>query len=77
MKSTITIQQDSPDGKIMKLIHVAPTEDLCRSTRRDYFQNYDFAIPRTLPLGRYSLTLTITDLLSQKTASESLRLTVR
>lgn len=77
LKSTITIQQDSPDGKIMKLIHVAPTEDLCRSTRRDYFQNYDFAIPRSLPLGRYSLTLTVTDLLSQKTASESLRLTVR
>lgn len=77
LKSTITIQQDSPDGKIMKQIHVAPTEDLCRSLRRDYFQSYAFAIPRTLPLGRYTLTLTVTDLLSQKTASESLQLTVR
>ncbi len=77
LKSMITIQKDEPPGEVVQQIRVGATEDLCRSTRRDYFHNYEFKIPRTLPLGRYVLTLHVTDLLGNKTASESLKLTVR
>ncbi|MBQ12568.1 MAG: hypothetical protein CMJ45_13585 [Planctomyces sp.] len=77
LKSMITIQKDEPSGEVIQQIRVGATEDLCRSTRRDYFHNYEFKIPRSLPLGRYVLTLHVTDLLGNKTASESLKLTVR
>lgn len=53
------------------------TEDRCRNPRRDYFHNYQFAIPDRLPLGPHTLKLTVVDDLSGKQASYSLRFLVK
>jgi hypothetical protein len=50
----------------------APTEDLCRNPRRDYFHNCQFQIPEDLPTGTYTLKLTVSDELSQKSTIGSL-----
>ena len=55
----------------------AATEDRCRNPRRDYFHNYQFAIPDRLPLGPHTLKLTVVDDLSGKQASYSLRFLVK
>ena len=83
LKSMITIReappngQTEPAGQIVHEIPVGVTPDICRTTRRDYFHNYEFKVPRTLPLGRYVLRLTVTDLHGNKKASESLRFVLR
>ena len=83
LKSMITIReappngQTEPAGQIVHEIPVGVTPDICRTTRRDYFHNYEFKFPRTLPLGRYVLRLTVTDLHGNKKASESLRFVLR
>ena len=83
LKSMITIReappnsQTGPAGQIVHEIPVGVTPDICRTTRRDYFHNYEFKFPRTLPLGRYVLRLTVTDLHGNKKASESLRFVLR
>ena len=53
------------------------TEDRCRNPRRDYFHNYQFAIPDRLPLGPHTLKLTVVDDLSGKQASYSLNFLVK
>ena len=53
------------------------TEDRCRNPRRDYFHNYQFAIPDRLPLGPHTLKLTVVDDLSGKQASYSLSFLVK
>jgi len=53
------------------------TEDRCRNPRRDYFHNYQFAIPDRLPLGPHTLKLTVIDDLSGKQASYSLSFLVK
>ncbi len=53
------------------------TEDRCRNPRRDYFHNYQFAIPDRLPLGPHTLKLTVVDDLSGKQASYSLGFLVK
>lgn len=53
------------------------TEDRCRNPRRDYFHNYQFAIPDRLPLGPHTLKLTVVDDLSGKQASYSLGFMVK
>ena len=77
----ITIREATPgdqgDGKIVHQIPIGATPDICRTTRRDYFHNYKFKFPRTLPLGRYMLRLTLTDLHGNKQAGESLRFVLR
>ncbi len=80
LKSMITIREapaNGPTGEIVHEIPVGVTPDICRTTRRDYFHNYEFKFPRTLPLGRYVLRLTVTDLHGNKKASESLRFVLR
>ena len=81
LKSVITIREATPgdqgDGKIVHQIPIGATPDICRTTRRDYFHNYKFKFPRTLPLGRYMLRLTLTDLHGNKQAGESLRFVLR
>ena len=77
LRSMITIREGSSDGKIVHEILVGVTPDICRTSRRDYFHNYEFKFPRTLPLGRYVLRLTVTDLHGNKKASESLRFLLR
>ncbi len=78
LRSMITIREGSGDGRIVREIPVGGvTPDICRTTRRDYFHNYEFKFPRTLPLGNYVLRLTVTDLHGNKKASESLKFLLR
>ena len=77
LKSMITIRSLSDNARIVQQIPVGPTSDICRTTRRDYFHNYEFSFPRDLQLGNYELVLTITDLLGNKVSSETLRFKLR
>lgn len=70
LRSTIEIL--SPTGEVRRRFDFPPTEDLCQNYRRDYFHNYQFAIPERLPLGPHLLKLTVYDELSGKTASTSI-----
>lgn len=53
------------------------TEDVCRNPRRDYFHNYQFTIPERMPLGPYTLRLTVVDELSGKQATSLLKFMVK
>jgi hypothetical protein len=77
LKSMITIRSTFDNARIVEQIPVGPTPDICRTTRRDYFHNYEFSFPRDLQLGNYELVLTITDLLGNKVSSETLRFKLR
>ena len=70
LKSLMEISDTS--GKVVWTKGFPPTEDFCRNPRRDYFHNYQFHIPEDLPIGTYSLKLTIVDELSHKRVSSSL-----
>jgi hypothetical protein len=54
----------------------APTEEHCHNRRRDYFLRYFLEIPQ-LPDGRYTLKLSIEDLLGQKVGESSLEFDVQ
>ena len=47
-------------------IKLGPDEDVCASRRRDFFVNYVFNLPKTLPPGSYRLRLTQTDLVANQ-----------
>lgn len=66
-----------PSGEVRWQKDFPATEDLCRTPRRDYFHNYQFAIPNNLPLGPHTLKLTVFDELSGKMASYTLNFVVR
>lgn len=66
-----------PDGEVRWPKRFPATEDRCRNPRRDYFHNYQFAIPDRLPLGPHTLKLTVVDDLSGKQASYSLNFLVK
>lgn len=66
-----------PSGEVRWQKDFPATEDLCRTPRRDYFHNYQFAIPNNLPLGPHTLKLTVFDELSGKMASYTLNFLVR
>lgn len=66
-----------PTGEVRWQKDFPATEDLCRTPRRDYFHNYQFAIPNNLPLGPHTLKLTVFDELSGKMASYTLNFLVR
>jgi len=75
LKSVIDIIGPNGESRWNKVF--AATEDRCRNPRRDYFHNYQFAIPDRLPLGPHTLTLTVVDELSGKRASYSLKFVVK
>ena len=75
LKSTIEIADSK--GNTVWTKGFAPTEDFCRNPRRDYFHNYQFHIPEDLATGEYSLKLTISDELSHKKASNSLKFSLK
>lgn len=51
-------------------------EDLCRRRRRDYYVNYRIVLPATLTPGSYSLRMTQTDLIANRSVSDSVTFTV-
>lgn len=75
LRSTLEIL--SPTGEVRWKRDFPATEDLCRAPRRDYFHNYQFAIPDKLPLGPHRLKLTIFDELSGKMSSYTANFVVK
>ncbi|MCA9054130.1 MAG: hypothetical protein KDA75_09855 [Planctomycetaceae bacterium] len=54
-----------------------PTDDVCRSVRRDYFHSYRLDIPAHLPPGRYVLRLRMLDEISRKMAVNEIPFVLR
>jgi hypothetical protein len=55
---------------------LATAEDICPRRRRDYYVNYRVLLPANLPPGSYTLRLTQTDLLADRSATSSAPLVV-
>lgn len=55
---------------------LGPAEDVCASRRRDFFVNYVFNLPQTLPPGSYRLRLTQTDLVANRSTSAEIPLEI-
>ena len=77
LKSSVTLSQAGPNGRVIDQIDYNETEDLCHSHRSDFMQGYRYQLPERLAPGAYVVRLTITDQLSGKTASYSLTFLVR
>jgi hypothetical protein len=75
LKSTIEIFDSH--GAVEKKMPFAPTEDLCASPRRDYYNSYEFVMPPQISLGPHTLKLTVEDQLSQKVATYTVNFTVK
>ncbi|HET6325083.1 MAG TPA: hypothetical protein VFG04_10310 [Planctomycetaceae bacterium] len=75
LKSTIEIFDTR--GTLVQKMPFAANEDQCASPRRDYYNSYEFAIPREISLGPHTLKLTVEDQLSQKVASYTVNFTVK
>ncbi len=52
-------------------------EDVCRRRRRDFYVNYGFVVPAKLSPGSYSLRLSQTDLVADKTVTAEVPFTVK
>ncbi len=76
LKSTVEIYRAGSGGGAVKEFEFAPTEDLCRNQRRDYFHVYEFTIPPGISLGPHLIKLTVEDQLNRKVATYSLNFTV-
>ena len=77
LKSTITVHRVGSDGGHIAEFQFDPAEDLCRNYRKDYFHSYEVAIPKDITLGPHVMTLTITDQLGDKIATDSLKFNVK
>jgi hypothetical protein len=55
---------------------LGPAEDVCASRRRDFFVNYVFNLPQSLPPGSYRLRLTQTDLIANRSTSAEIPLEI-
>jgi hypothetical protein len=51
-------------------------EDVCRRRRHDYYVNYRVDLPRSLPPGSYSLRLTQTDLVANRSTTAEIPLII-
>lgn len=51
-------------------------DDICRRRRRDYFVNSRLTLPDSLPPGPYRLRLTLDDLISGRSTSQTLNLAI-
>jgi hypothetical protein len=74
-KSTIEVYERG--GVLLQSIPFAPSEDLCSTLRRDYYNTYEFAIPTACDPGLHTLKLIVEDRLSGKKATCSLDFTVK
>jgi hypothetical protein len=75
MKSTITIRDAR--GELVKEMAFPRNDDMCHTVRRDYYNSYEFSIPEKCTPGPHMLTLKVEDLLSGKTASQSVDFLVK
>ncbi len=77
MKSTLEVLEGGPTGRLVESLPLTPSEDRCRSQRRDYYNSYDFAIPQSCKAGPHTLRLRVEDQLGKKTAITTLNFTVQ
>jgi hypothetical protein len=63
-------------GVFQWAIELGPKVDVCASRRHDFFVNYKFPVPSTLPPGSYRLHLTQTDLVANRSISAELPLVI-
>ncbi len=55
----------------------APTEEYCQNLRRDFFIGYHLRLPKQLTPGKYTLRLSIEDLMCRKTGQASVEFSVK
>ena len=77
LTSRIEIFKGDARGRMIDSVTFKPTEDLCRSARRDYFHSYELTIPQNIGLGPHTLVLTIEDQATGKKASQSVTFVVK
>jgi succinate dehydrogenase flavin-adding protein (antitoxin of CptAB toxin-antitoxin module) len=77
LKSFIEIRRGDVDGPVIENNALKPTEDVCRSIRKDYFHSYTIDLPQTLTPGPYTLVLRVEDEFSGKTAVQPIRFLIR
>lgn len=77
MKSTLEVLEGGPTGRLIESLPLTPSEDRCRSQRRDYYHSYDFAIPQSCKVGPHTLRLRVEDQLGKKTNLTTLNFTVQ
>lgn len=76
LKSTIEIHRAGSQSGLVTRQDFAPTEDLCRNRRHDYFHSYMINIPERVTVGPHVLKLIVEDQLNRKVASYSINFTV-
>ncbi|MCA9077066.1 MAG: hypothetical protein KDA93_18715 [Planctomycetaceae bacterium] len=77
LQSTLDIHEESVDGPVVFHNELPPTEDICRSRRRDYFHSYRIKLPSDLKPGPHVLTLSVRDEVSHKIGTTTLNFMVR
>jgi hypothetical protein len=77
LKSFIEIRRGDVDGPVIENNALTPTEDVCRSMRKDYFHSYTIDLPQHLTPGPYTLVLRVEDEFSGKTAVQPIRFLIR
>ena len=75
LKSTVEIFDSR--GQLVQSMPYPPTDDLCASPRRDYYNSYEFAIPQRIGMGAHTLKLTVEDQISRKVATYTVNFTVK
>lgn len=63
-------------GRVVADYQYPPNEEYCRRVRRDFFIGCELSIPSDLAPGRYTLRLSVTDLLSRRTGETSIEFSV-
>lgn len=63
-------------GRVVADYQYPPNEEYCRRVRRDFFIGCELSIPPQLAPGRYTLRLSVTDLLSRRTGETSIEFSV-
>ncbi|MBL8850541.1 MAG: hypothetical protein JNG89_12745 [Planctomycetaceae bacterium] len=77
LKSFIEIRRGGADGEIIEQNSLTPTEDVCRTIRRDYFHSYTIDLPQHLTPGPYTLVLRIEDEFNGKSAVHPINFLIR
>ncbi len=63
-------------GRAVAEYQYPPNEEYCRRIRRDFFIGCELSIPQHLAPGRYTLRLSVTDLLNHRTGETNIEFSV-
>lgn len=64
-------------GKQVAQYEYPPNEEFCRRPRRDFFIGCELSIPKDAPPGRYTLRLTVVDMIKQRVGQGTVDFSVR